>query len=137
MTLTSNGGNESASRSSAQFATTHWSTVLAAGNGASPGSKEALEKLCRAYWFPLYAFVRRKGYSPEDTEDLIQGFLLYLLERHVIDKARPELGRFRSFLLGCLKNYLAQQAIGRTPKSAAEIAPFFPSTPRKRAPAGN
>lgn len=102
-------GNDSASRSSVQFATTHWSTVLAAGDSASPGSREALEKLCRTYWFPLYSFVRRKGYSPEDTEDLIQGFLLYLLERHVIDKARPELGRFRSFLLGCLKNYLAQQ----------------------------
>ncbi len=99
----------SASRSSVQFASTHWSTVLTAGNRASPGSREALERLCRAYWFPLYAFVRRQGRSPADSEDLIQGFLLYLLERQVIDKARPELGRFRSFLLGCLKNYLAQQ----------------------------
>jgi RNA polymerase sigma-70 factor (ECF subfamily) len=101
--------NDSASRTAAQFATTHWSTVLVAGDTASPGSREALEKLCRSYWFPLYAFVRRQGRSPEDAEDLIQGFLLYLLERHVIDKARPGLGRFRSFLLGCLKNYLAQQ----------------------------
>jgi RNA polymerase sigma-70 factor (ECF subfamily) len=100
---------DSAARTSAQFATTHWSTVLAAGETASPGSRAALERLCRAYWFPLYAFVRRQGRSPEDAEDLIQGFLLYLLNRHVIDKARPELGRFRSFLLGCLKNYLAQQ----------------------------
>ncbi len=93
----------------ATFATTHWSTVLAAGDTAAPGSSEALGKLCRSYWFPLYAFVRRQGRSTEDAEDLIQGFLLYLLERHVIDKAKPELGRFRSFLLGCLKNYLAQQ----------------------------
>jgi RNA polymerase sigma-70 factor (ECF subfamily) len=100
---------EPAARTSAQFATTHWSTVLAVGDGASPQAQTALEKLCRIYWFPLYAFVRRQGRSPEDAKDLVQGFLLYLLERHVIDKARPELGRFRSFLLGCLKNYLAQQ----------------------------
>jgi hypothetical protein len=83
--------------------------VLAAGDRASPGSREALGKLRCGYWFPLYAFVRRQGRSSEDAEDLIQRFLPYLLERHVIDKARPELGRFRSFLLGCLKNYLAQQ----------------------------
>ena len=101
--------DESGPRLAAQFATTHWSTVLAAGDSASPGASEALEKLCRSYWFPLYAFVRWQGHSPEDAKDLVQGFLLYLLERHVIDKARPELGRFRSFLLGCLKNYLAQQ----------------------------
>jgi len=101
--------DESGPRTAAQFATTHWSTVLAAGNSASPGSREALEKLCRTYWYPLYAFVRRQGHSSEDAKDLVQGFLLYLLERHVLDKARPELGRFRSFLLGCLKNYLAQQ----------------------------
>jgi len=101
--------DESAGRTAAQFATTHWTTVLAAGDSASPDSREALEKLCRSYWFPLYAFVRRQGQPPEDAKDLVQGFLLYLLERHVIDKARPELGRFRSFLLGCLKNYLAQQ----------------------------
>jgi RNA polymerase sigma-70 factor (ECF subfamily) len=101
--------SELATRTAAQFATTHWSTVLAAGDSASPESSAALEKLFRSYWFPLYAFVRRKDYPPEDAKDLIQGFLLYLLERHVIDKARPELGRFRSFPLGCLKNYLAQQ----------------------------
>jgi len=101
--------SDSAARTAAQFATTHWSTVLAAGDSASPDSREALEKLCRTYWYPLYAFVRRQGHSSEDAKDLVQGFLLYLLERHVLDKARPELGRFRSFLLGCLKNYLAQQ----------------------------
>ena len=101
--------SELATRTAAQFATTRWSTVLAAGDSASPDSREALEKLCRSYWFLLYAFVRRQGQPPEDAKDLVQGFLLYLLERHVIDKARPELGRFRSFLLGCLKNYLAQQ----------------------------
>lgn len=101
--------NEPGARTGARFATTHWSTVLAAGDSAAPGSREALERLCQTYWFPLYAFIRRAGYPPEDAKDLIQGFLLYLLERQVIHKARPDLGRFRSFLLGCLKNYLAQQ----------------------------
>jgi len=101
--------DESVARNAAQFATTHWSVVLAAGDSASPRSQEALEKLCRQYWFPLYAFVRRAGNSQEDSEDLIQGFFLYVLERHVIDKAKRESGRFRSFMLGCLKNYLAQQ----------------------------
>jgi RNA polymerase sigma-70 factor (ECF subfamily) len=79
--------------------TTHWSVVLAAGVSASPDSQEALEKLCRAYWYPLYAFVRRAGRSQQDAEDLIQGFFLYVLERHVINKARPEPGRFRSFAI--------------------------------------
>jgi RNA polymerase sigma-70 factor (ECF subfamily) len=60
--------------SAAQFATTHWSTVLAAGDSALPGSREALERLCRTYWYPLYAFVRRKGHSPEDAKDLTQAF---------------------------------------------------------------
>jgi len=102
--------NESASRSSAQFATTHWSTVLAAGDSASPDSREALEKLCRSYWFPLYAFVRRTGRSAEDAEDLVQGFFAYLLEKHLVGKARQEAGRFRSFLLATFKNYLSQES---------------------------
>ncbi|MCL4176369.1 MAG: hypothetical protein KJ072_01285 [Verrucomicrobia bacterium] len=101
--------SESAARNAAQFATTHWSLVLAAGESASAESQGALEKLCRQYWFPLYAFVRGKGYSPEDAQDLTQGFCAYLLERHLLRKACADRGRFRSFLLGCLKNYLAQQ----------------------------
>jgi len=72
--------DESAVRTAAQFATTHWSVVLAAGDSGSPGSREALEKLCRQYWFPLYAFARRKGYSPEDAQDLTQEFFRQLLE---------------------------------------------------------
>ena len=103
-------GNESPSRSSAQFATTHWSVVLAAGDSASLNSREALERLCRAYWFPLYAFVRRTGRSAEDAEDLVQGFFAYVLEKHLVGKARREAGRFRSFLLATFKNYLSQES---------------------------
>jgi len=105
MTLASSSGNESASRSLAQFATTHWSIVLAAGDSASPGSQEALEKLCRTYWFPLYAFARRKGHSPDDAQDLTQGFLAHLIENHFFARAVPERGKFRSFLLGAFKRF--------------------------------
>jgi len=66
--------SDSAARDAVQFASTHWSTVLAAGDSTSPDSQEALERLCRTYWYPLYAFVRRKGYSPADAQDLTQGF---------------------------------------------------------------
>ena len=101
---------EHAARTSAQFATTHWSNVLAAGDSASPNSREALEKLCRTYWYPAYAFVRRSGRGPDEAQDLTQGFFAYLIEKRVITKAKAEAGRFRSFLLGTLKNYLLQQA---------------------------
>jgi RNA polymerase sigma-70 factor (ECF subfamily) len=101
---------EMVGRDSAQFATTHWSVVLAAGDSASPNSREALETLCRAYWFPLYAFVRRTGRSTEDAEDLVQGFFAYLLEKHLVGKAHQETGRFRSFLLATLKHYLSQES---------------------------
>src|SRR5437867_8380701 len=65
----------------AEFTTTHWSVVLAAGQSASPAAQAALEQLCRAYWYPLYAYVRRRGYSPEDAQDLTQSFFERLLER--------------------------------------------------------
>jgi RNA polymerase sigma factor (sigma-70 family) len=101
--------DETTARTAAQFATTHWSLVLAAGDSASPNSTAALEELCRTYWFPLYAFVRRTGQSPADAEDLVQGFFAYVLEKHVVDKARPEAGRFRSFLLTTFRHYLSQE----------------------------
>lgn len=88
------------------FATTHWSVVLAA-QGKSPGAEEALEKLCRTYWRPLYAFVRRQGYSHEEAEDITQGFFALLLERRDFDTAREEKGRLRSYLLVSLKHFLA------------------------------
>src|SRR5512137_570451 len=91
------------------FATTHWSVVLAAGQGDTPQSAAALERLCRTYWYPLYAFVRRRGYSPQDTEDLLQGFFARFLEKHYLGDVDQAKGRFRSFLLAALKHYLANE----------------------------
>ena len=92
-----------------QFATTHWSMVLAAGTGSAPAAQEALERLCRAYWYPLYAFIRRHGHSPDDAQDLTQGFFAYLLAHHLVARADRQAGRFRSFLLGSLKHFLAHE----------------------------
>ena len=89
------------------FTTTHWSVVLQA-QGDSPAAQEALEKLCRTYWWPLYGFVRREGYSPEEAQDLTQGFFALLLERRDFDAVRQEKGRLRSYLLTSLKNFLAK-----------------------------
>src|SRR5262249_53524331 len=89
------------------FNTTHWSVVLTA-QGRSPAADEALEKLCRTYWWPLYGFVRRNGYNPEEAQDLTQGFFALLLERHDLDVVRREKGRLRSYLLTSLKNFLAK-----------------------------
>jgi RNA polymerase sigma-70 factor (ECF subfamily) len=91
------------------FATTHWSVVLRAGAGDSPQAAEALEQLCRTYWYPLYAYVRRRGYSPEDAQDLTQEFFARLLAKHWVGMADPERGRFRSFLLAALNHYLANE----------------------------
>src|SRR5512136_51858 len=83
----------------AAFATTHWSVVLAAGHRELPQAAEALEKLCRTYWYPLYACVRRHGCSPEDAQDLTQEFFARLLARDYLARAHPQGGKFRSFLL--------------------------------------
>ncbi len=90
-----------------QFATTHWSVVLAAANEESSAAQDALEKLCHAYWYPLYAYVRRRGYAPEDAQDLTQEFFLRLLRKRSFTAADPNKGRFRAFLLGALKHFLA------------------------------
>src|SRR6266478_7662781 len=94
---------------SAVFATTHWSVVLKAGHSSVPGAQEALETLCRTYWFPLYAFARRQGNTPEDAQDLTQDFFCRLLEKNYLVKADPDRGRFRTFLLGSLKNFLINE----------------------------
>ena len=98
--------DESKARTAAQFATTHWSVVLAAGDSASPDSKEALEKLCRTYWYPLYAYVRRCGFKPEDAEDLTQDFFAVFLEKGYLERADRVKGRFRTFLLSSMQNFL-------------------------------
>ncbi len=92
-----------------QFATTHWSMVLSAGVGRSPEAGRALATLCENYWFPLYAFVRRAGYSAEDAQDLTQEFFARLLAQSFFAKADREKGKFRSFLLAALKHFLADQ----------------------------
>src|SRR5205823_2430155 len=92
----------------AVFATTHWSVVLEA-QGDSPAAQNALEKLCRAYWRPVYAFLRRQGVGPEEAEDITQGFFAQLLERRKFSALRKEKGRLRSFLLGSLKYFLADE----------------------------
>jgi RNA polymerase sigma-70 factor (ECF subfamily) len=91
------------------FCTTHWSLVLAAGDTQSPHAKEALEKLCHTYWYPLYAYVRRKGYQPHDAHDLTQEFFARLLARNYLSVADRNRGKFRSFLLGSLEHFLARE----------------------------
>ena len=91
------------------FLTTHWSVVLNARAADSKKAKAALESLCRAYWYPLYAFVRRQGQSPHDAEDLIQGFFAQCIEKNYLHTADQQKGRFRSFLLVALKRFLANE----------------------------
>src|SRR5262245_47923975 len=81
------------------FATTHWSVVLAAGDQTSPETEVALSRLCQSYWFPIYAFVRKRGYSPELAQDLTQAFFATFLEKSHLAKAARERGRFRCFLM--------------------------------------
>ena len=95
----------------AEFPSTQWSKVLQAGEGESSGGAAALEDLCRAYWLPLYAFLRRQGHSPHDSEDLVQGFLARLVAREDLAQAGPEKGRFRTFLLTSLRNFAIKQAL--------------------------
>src|SRR5436309_10511102 len=92
-----------------KFPPTLWSVVLRAGQSSSSQSQEALATLCRAYWFPLYAFLRRQGKSAPDAEDLTQGFLLHLLEKDTLSRVRQEKGKFRSFLLASLQYFLANE----------------------------
>jgi len=93
----------------ARFMTTHWSVVLAAADDAAPGRGEALAHLCEAYWYPLYAYVRRRGRSPHEAEELTQEFFARVLEKDFLRSAGPEKGRFRSFLLVCLRRFLANE----------------------------
>ena len=92
-----------------RFATTHWSVVLAAGDNSSPQHREALETLCRIYWFPIYAYLRRQGYGAHDAEDQTQGFFTHMIEKYDLCRADPNRGRFRSFLLSMLKHFVADQ----------------------------
>jgi RNA polymerase sigma-70 factor (ECF subfamily) len=100
--------DQSAPQQSA-FVTTHWSVVLTAGRSDTTRARAALENLCQAYWYPLYAYVRRRGHSPEDAQDLTQTFFARLLERNWVGNADQQKGRFRSFLLSALNHFLADE----------------------------
>src|SRR6186713_1274598 len=91
------------------FQTTHWSAVLKAGEPAAPEAVDALQHLCKTYWYPLYAYCRRQGYPPPDGEDLTQQFFASFLQRNSFASATPERGRFRNFLLASFKNFLANE----------------------------
>jgi RNA polymerase sigma-70 factor (ECF subfamily) len=95
--------------SAQSFATTHWSDVLAAKQGDPSQAAAALEKLCRTYWYPLYAFLRREGRAPHDAQDLTQAFIAHLLQRNFLGNVGPQKGRFRSFLLAALKHFLSDE----------------------------
>jgi RNA polymerase sigma-70 factor (ECF subfamily) len=108
MSTTAAGTSAVADRSPV-FVTTHWSVVLSAQDRDSLHSVVALEKLCRIYWQPLYLYVRRRGYSPADAEDLTQGFFAWLLERNWLERADQQRGRFRTFLLTSAGNFLSNE----------------------------
>ena len=93
----------------AEFDTTHWSVVLAAGHRSSPDSSEALATLCRAYWYPLYAYVRRRVQDVHEAQDLTQEFFTQLLEKNLLAVAHPERGRFRAFLLTAFRHFLVNE----------------------------
>ena len=92
-----------------EFTTTHWSVVLLAGQEGPPEAALALEKLCRTYWYPLYAYARRRGHNQEDGQDLTQQFFAGFLEKKYFGLANPDRGRFRCFLLSSFKHFLANE----------------------------
>jgi RNA polymerase sigma factor (sigma-70 family) len=106
--LTDAGSENTRPHGHAIFSTTNWSIVLEA-QGQSPAAQEALQRLCRTYWRPVYSFIRREGIAPEEAEDLTQGFFALLLERRNFDAVRKEKGRLRSYLLTSLKHFLVSE----------------------------
>jgi RNA polymerase sigma-70 factor (ECF subfamily) len=108
-TVTSESSTPASTTPGDVFATTHWTIVLAAGQRSTPQSDHALEELCQTYWFPLYAYVRRRGHTREDAEDLTQAFFARFLTKNYLDGLSAERGRFRAFLLASLKHFLANE----------------------------
>lgn len=107
--MTAEQSSQAASAPGDIFATTHWTVVLAAGQRHTPQSDSALEQLCRTYWFPLYAYVRRRGHAKADAEDLVQAFFARFLGKNYLAGLTEERGRFRAFLLAALKNFLINE----------------------------
>jgi RNA polymerase sigma-70 factor (ECF subfamily) len=102
-------GSSATTRPQATFNTTHWSVVLAAARSDSTRARDALAKLCQTYWYPLYCYVRRRGYLAPDAQDLTQAFFAKLLAGESLATATPELGKFRSFILTAMKNFLTNE----------------------------
>jgi RNA polymerase sigma-70 factor (ECF subfamily) len=94
----------------ASFHTTHWTIIMTAAQSQMEGGPAALAELCRLYWYPLFVFARRCGYSPDDAQDLTQGFFLQLLEHRIVARADRLKGKFRSFLLASFQNYISNEA---------------------------
>lgn len=117
------------------FVTTHWSVVLAASRRDSTRAEAALGSLCRTYWYPLYAYVRRRGYGPEDAQDLTQEFLARLLEHRWLGQADRQRGRFRTFLLGAMSHFLVNEwdkARAKKRGGAVQLVPLQLSTAETR-----
>jgi len=108
------------------FTTTHWSVVLAAGQGADPHASAALEQLCRTYWYPLYAYIRRRGHSPADAQDLTQEFFARLLAKNYLSAAHQERGRFRWFLLCAIQRFLVNERERAQAVKRGGVAPHVP-----------
>lgn len=107
------------------FATTHWSLIVAAGDATHPAAREALESLCQGYWQPLYEYARRRGHSAGDAADLTQGFFAILLEKDYLQSASQDRGRFRAFLLTAFKRYLLNELDkARSLKRGAAVQTF-------------
>lgn len=97
-------------RDAGRFRTTHWSAVLLSAQSQVPGAQKALAELCQIYWYPLYGFVRRRGYGPDEAQDLTQGFFLHLLQNRALARISPLKGKFRSFLMASLQNFLSGES---------------------------
>jgi len=110
------------------FQTTRWSVVAAAGGGDLSAARAAIATLCETYWYPLYAYIRRRGANPDEARDLTQGFLLSLLERQDFEQLRPDRGRFRAFLLASLKHFLLNDAARQRTLKRGGGAVFLPLT---------
>ena len=102
-------GEENVGGAPAVFATTHWSVVVRARDNCSPEAASAMERLCQTYWYPLYVFVRRKGYSHEDACDLTQSFFARFLEKDYLQSVHAHLGKFRTFLIAAMTHFLANE----------------------------
>lgn len=112
-------------KAAARFQTTRWSLVVAAGGDRSSEARHALATLCEMYWYPLYAYVRRQGHDANEAGDLIQAFFLQLLERHDMQRLRRARGRLRSYLLGAVRHFLANEFVrGKTLKRGGGHTPL-------------